>query len=115
MNASQVIESDAWRNGTEKTRKTILSDVLKRSKEDVVDILERSIDRNDERTLSLYKLSKKGSGISKEDVEKALVSLDIDLEITDLDKNQLDFLVNYLELSKEGMDREVLRSQPRLQ
>ena len=115
LNASQVIDSDAWRNGTEKTRKAILSDVLKRSKEDVVDILERSIDRNDERTLSLYKLSKKGSGISKEDVEKALVSLDIDLEITDLDKNQLDFLVNYLELSKEGMDREVLRSQPRLQ
>jgi len=115
LNASQVIDSDAWRNGTEKTRKTILSDVLKRSKEDVVDILERSIDRNDERTLSLYKLSKKGSGISKEDVEKALVSLDIDLEITDLDKNQLDFLVNYLELSKEGTDMEVLRSQPRLQ
>ena len=78
-------------------------------------VLEGSIDRNDERTLNLYKLSRKGSGISKEDVEKALISLDIDKDVTDLDKNQLSFLVYYLELSKEEEESKVLLSQPRLQ
>ena len=115
LNASQVIDKDVWVNGTEKTRKKILSDVLARSKSDVVDVLEGSIDRNDERTLSLYKLSNKNSGISKEDVEKALISLDIDKDVTDLDKNQLSFLVYYLELSKEEEESKVLLSQPRLQ
>ena len=34
-------------------------------------------------------------------MDKALVSLKIDKEITELDENQLDFLITYLELKKD--------------
>ena len=53
----------------------------------------------------MYKISKKGSGVTKEDVDKALTKLDIDVDITELDENQLDFLMYYLEAQKDEVKK----------
>jgi hypothetical protein len=50
-------------------------------------------------------------GISKEDVDKALVNLKIDKEITELDENQLNFLITYLELKKDDEKERVKGSR----
>jgi hypothetical protein len=89
----------------------MLNDVLKRSKDTTMDILENSIDPEDTRTLKLYNLSKRGSGVSKVDVEKALIDLDLGMEVTDLDENQLDFLVLYIQMTREDIDNAVSMSQ----
>jgi len=56
-------------------------------------------------------LSKRGSGVSKVDVEKALVKLNLDIKLTDLDENQLDFLVNYMQAVRDDKANSVLLSQ----
>ena len=89
----------------------MLNDVLKRSKDTTMDILENSINPEDTKTLKLYNLSKRGSGVSKVDVEKALIKLDLDMEITDLDENQLDFLVLYIQMTREDVENAVKMSQ----
>ncbi len=106
-NAEKAISTSAWKNGDIESRTAILGDVIKRSKELVVSVLENSINPDDKRTNKLFNLSKKGSGVSQVDVSKALKKLDLDLEITDLDENQLDFLIAYLELKDEDIKKEV--------
>jgi len=101
FNADRVIKSPEWKNGNTKSRTEMLRLTLSRSNKETVEILENSIAPEDSRTLNLYKLSKKGSGVSKDDVEEALRKLNIDKEITDLDENQLNFLIDYLELSDD--------------
>jgi len=110
-NAERTINSPAWRDGNTETRTAMLNDVLKRSKDTTMDILENSIDPEDTRTLKLYNLSKRGSGVSKVDVEKALIDLDLGMEVTDLDENQLDFLVLYIQMTREDIDNAVSMSQ----
>jgi len=106
-NAETAINSDAWKNGDTKSRTKMLTDVLKRSKETTLDILENSIDPNDRKTFKLYELSKRGGGISKKVIEKTLRELDIDVELADLDANQIDFLETYLSMKKEDLGRAI--------
>jgi len=99
--AEKTINSLGWKNGDTMIRTKMLSDVLSRSKTTTMDILKDSSDPTDTRTLKFYELTNGTRGISKNDVDKALVSLKIDKEITELDENQLDFLITYLELKKD--------------
>ena len=75
-----------------------------------MELFENSINPEDSRTLNLYKLSRKGSGVSKDEVEEALNKLNIDKKITDLDENQLNFLVDYLDLSDDYSSSEAKRA-----
>ena len=111
FNAERTINSSAWKNANTETRTAMLTDVLRRAKDTTMDILENSIDPNDTKTLKLYNLSKKSSGVSKVDVEKALVKLNLDIKLTDLDENQLDFLVNYMQAVRDDKANSVLLSQ----
>jgi len=106
-NAETAINSDAWKNGDTKSRTKMLTDVLKRSKETTLDILENSIDPKDRKTFKLYELSKRGGGISKKEIEKTLRELDIEVELADLDANQIDFLETYLSMKKEDLGRAI--------
>jgi len=106
-NAEKAINSEAWKNGDTKSRTKMLTDVLSRSKETTLDILENSIDPNDRKTFKLYELSKRGGGISKKELEKTLKELNIGVELVDLDANQIDFLETYLSMKKEDLKRDV--------
>ena len=112
FNAETAMQSDSWKNGTEKTKKNILSSVLSESKKDVKAALERSFDPSDTRTLKMFQMS---NDSTKDEVAKALVDLKIDKEITDLDENQLDFLIIYLGLGKKEAKADRLDSQLKLQ
>jgi len=103
--AEYALATPAWKNGTNKQRKELLGEVLKKAKKQTTDILELSLAPEDSRTNKLYKISKKGSGVTKEDVDKALTKLDIDVDITELDENQLDFLMYYLEAQKDEVKK----------
>jgi hypothetical protein len=103
--AEYALATPAWKNGTNKQRKALLSEVLKKAKKQTTDILQLSLAPEDSRTNKLYKISKKGSGVTKEDVDKALTKLDIDVDITELDENQLDFLMYYLEAQKDEVKK----------
>ena len=103
--AEYALATPAWKNGTNKQRKELLGEVLKKAKKQTTDILELSLAPEDSRTNKLYKISKKGSGVTKEDVDKALTKLDIDVDITELDENQLDFLMYYLETQKDEVKK----------
>tara|TARA_B100000780_G_C20916915_1_gene365173 strand:- start:292 stop:732 length:441 start_codon:yes stop_codon:yes gene_type:complete len=102
-NAEKTVNSYEWKNNGVKERKAMLADVLKRSKKTTMDILENSIDPNDRKTLKLYNISKGGKGSTKSDVTKAMKELNLDMEITDLDDNQLDFLILYLDAVKDDL------------
>jgi len=112
FNAETAMQSDSWKNGTEKTKKNILSSVLSESKKDVKAALERSFDPSDTRTLKMFQMSNEST---KDEVAKALVDLKIDKEITDLDENQLDFLIIYLGIGKKEAKADRLDSQLKLQ
>ena len=103
--AEYALATPAWKNGNNKQRKALLGEVLKKAKKQTTDILELSLAPEDSRTNKLYKISKKGSGVTKEDVDKALTKLDIDVDITELDENQLDFLMYYLEAQKDEVKK----------
>jgi len=103
--AEYALATPAWKNGTNKQRKELLGEVLKKAKKQTTGLLERSLAPEDSRTNKLYKISKKGSGVTKEDVDKALTKLDIDVDITELDENQLDFLMYYLEAQKDEVKK----------
>tara|TARA_R110000823_G_scaffold315561_1_gene448138 strand:- start:48 stop:3665 length:3618 start_codon:yes stop_codon:yes gene_type:complete len=110
FNADRVIKSPQWKNGDTKSRTEMLRLTLTRSNKETVELFENSINPEDSRTLNLYKLSRKGSGVSKDDVEEALNKLNIDKKITDLDENQLNFLVDYLDLSDAYSSSEAKRA-----
>ena len=103
--AEYALATPAWKNGNNKQRKQLLGEVLRKAKKQTTDILELSLAPEDSRTNKLYKISKKGSGVTKEDVDKALTKLDIDVDITELDENQLDFLMHYLEAQKDEVKK----------
>ena len=103
--AEYALATPAWKNGNNKDRKALLGEVLKKAKKQTTDILELSLSPEDSRTNKLYKISKKGSGVTKQDVDKALTKLDIDVDITELDENQLDFLMYYLEAQKDEVKK----------
>ena len=103
--AEYALATPAWKNGNNKQRKALLGEVLRKAKKQTTDILELSLAPEDSRTNKLYKISKKGSGVTKEDVDKALTKLDIDVDITELDENQLDFLMYYLEAQKDEVKK----------
>jgi hypothetical protein len=103
--AEYALATPAWKNGNNKQRKQLLGEVLRKAKKRTTDLLEGSLAPEDSRTNKLYKISKKGSGVTKEDVDKALTKLDIDVDITELDENQLDFLMTYLELQKDEVKK----------
>jgi hypothetical protein len=109
--AEKTINSLGWKNGDTMIRTKMLSDVLSRSKTTTMDILKDSSDPTDTRTLKFYELTNGTRGISKNDVDKALVSLKIDKEITELDENQLDFLITYLELKKDDEKQRIKDSR----
>jgi hypothetical protein len=99
--AENTVNSPAWRDGDVGSRTKMFNGALERAKKSTINVLENSIDPKDKRTLKLYNLSKGVSGSSKADLERALVALNIDMEITDLDENQLDFLTMYIQLQRE--------------
>lgn len=103
--AEKTINSPAWKNSNTAKRTKMLSDVISRSKTATMDTLERSIDPEDSRTLKLYKLTNGSRGVSKNVVDKALAELNLDIEVEDLDENQLEFLINYIEVKKEDTKR----------
>ena len=103
--AEKTINSPAWKNSNTAKRTKMLSDVISRSKTATMDTLERSIDPEDSRTLKLYKLTNGSRGVSKNVVDKALEELDLGIEVEDLDENQLEFLINYIEVKKEDTKR----------
>jgi len=103
--AEYALATPAWKNGNNKQRKALLTEVLSKAKKQTTGLLERSLAPEDSRTNKLYKISKKGSGVTKEDVDKALTKLDIDVDITELDENQLDFLMYYLEAQKDEVKK----------
>ena len=103
--AEYALATPAWKNGNNKQRKDLLGEVLRKAKKKTIDILELSISPEDSRTNKLYKISKKGSGVTKQGVEKALEALDIEKDITDLNENELDFLMTYLELQKDEVKK----------
>jgi hypothetical protein len=109
--AEKTINSRGWKNGNTEIRTQMLSDVLSRSKTTTMEILKGSSDPTDTRTLKFYELTNGTRGISKEDVDKALVNLKIDKEITELDENQLNFLITYLELKKDDEKERVKGSR----
>jgi hypothetical protein len=102
-NAEKTVNSYEWKNGSIEERKAMLSNVLERSRDTTMDILENSIDPNDRKTLKLYNISKGGKGTTKSDVTKAMKKLNLDMEIKDLDDNQLDFLILYLDAVKDDL------------
>tara|TARA_R110002072_G_scaffold300949_1_gene479289 strand:- start:4 stop:444 length:441 start_codon:yes stop_codon:yes gene_type:complete len=103
--AEFALATPAWKEGTNKQRKALLGEVLRKAKKKTIDILELSIAPEHKRTSNLYKISRKGSGVTKQGVEKALEALDIEKDITDLNENELDFLMTYLELQKDEVKK----------
>ncbi len=103
--AEKAINGPVWKNSNTEERTVLLNGVIAKAKKSTIDILERSIDPNDKKTLKLYNLSKGRAGINKTEVEKALKDLNLDMDITDLDENQLDFLINYMEAMREDKQK----------
>jgi hypothetical protein len=101
--ATYVTATPGWRSASAKERVKMLRDTITLAKKDVMGLLESSIDPRDTRTLKLWNLSKRGGGVSEEDVTKALRDLGIEKEVTELNSVQLDFLLNYIEMQKEEL------------
>lgn len=98
--AAFTLATPAWKNASSDKKKDLLKAVVSRAKKRTEEILELSISPKDERTHTLWKLSKRGGAVSEQEAREALRDLNIDKDITDLNEKELSFLINYLEILK---------------
>ena len=111
IGAEKAINSESWKSGTIQERTKILDAVMSNAKNNIIKVLEGSLDPKDTRTLKLYNLSKGTAGKTKSTVSAALKELDLDMDVTELNENQLNFLITYLDLKKDDLARAVKASQ----
>jgi len=98
--ASDLMDMGVWKKADSKERKQLITDLMSRTKKDVLKIYENSFDPRDTKTGLLFKLGG-GSFIKKKDLATLLKDMDLPENPADLDVPTLQFLEAYIELERE--------------
>jgi hypothetical protein len=97
---ASLIESTKWKAGTPAQRKSYIYQRLRESKALVKDILSRSFDPKDTRTLMLYKLGA-GEYANKTRLKQYAKEFGIEEDLNELEDHQLKLFVGYVEVRED--------------
>jgi len=107
--AARVVYKEGWKDASVEVKKTMLSKALTIAKNRALRELYTSGNPTDKRHLLMYDISKRGSKVSKEDIETVLDEIGIDKKVTDLSYDELKLLRNFLAIEKLEKKREAYR------
>jgi hypothetical protein len=98
--ASDMMDSFLWKTADASKRKELISDVISDSKKTALEFLGASFDKEDRKSVLLYKLGQ-SSFIKKNDLRSLLNDMDLGDDPSELDTEQLNFLITYIEMQKD--------------
>ena len=98
--ASSMLDSNLWKNSDAPKRKELISGVISEAKKDALAMLSASYDKEDRKSVLLYKLGQ-SSFIKKNELRNLLVDMDLGDDPSELDTEQLKFLVAYIDMQKD--------------
>jgi len=102
---AELRESTKWQTGSPAQRKSYIEQRINESKKLVKDILGKSFDPEDTRTLMLYKLGA-GEYANQRMLKKYASEFGIEEDLTELEDHQLSLFVGYVEVREEERKRD---------
>lgn len=97
--AENTISKEGWKNASQEDKEASLSKILSMAKKDVLFSLENSYSNQDSKTAKLFKLS--NGNTAEKLVIKAIEKLNLDIDLTEMTEEEIDFLVYYIKLNKD--------------
>jgi hypothetical protein len=103
--AAKVVYGDKWKNSSLDQKISDQKLAVSRAKKRALAELYRSGNPTDKRHREMFKLSRRGSGVSMADMEEALEEIGIDKKVEDLSYDQLRLLRRFLRMEKRDLKR----------
>ena len=103
--AAKVAYGDKWKNSSLDQKISDQKLAVSRAKKRALAELYRSGNPTDKRHREMFKLSRRGSGVSMADMEEALEEIGIDKKVEDLSYDQLRLLRRFLKMEKLELKR----------
>jgi len=110
--ANKVVYSEQWKSRSLEEKKSDVTLATSRAKKRAMAELYRSGNPTDKRHREMFKISRRGTGVTMSDMEEALEEIGIDEKVEDLSYDQLRLLRRFLKMEKRDLkrsSREMLR------
>ena len=108
--AAKVVYGDKWKNKPLEQKISDQKLAVSRAKKRALAELYRSGNPTDKRHREMFKISRRGSGVTMSDMEEALEEIGIDKKVEDLSYDQLRLLRRFLRLEKRELKRSSIES-----
>jgi hypothetical protein len=103
--AAKVVYGDKWKNASLDQKISDQKLAVSRAKKRALAELYRSGNPTDKRHREMFKISRRGSGVTMTDMEEALEEIGIDKKVEDLSYDQLRLLRRFLKMEKRDLKR----------
>ena len=103
--ADKAVYDPEWKNKSIDEKKAVVTLATSRAKKRALAELYRSGNPTDKRHREMFKLSRRGTGVTMADMEEALEEIGIDKKVEDLSYDQLRLLRRFLKMEKRDLKR----------